>query len=194
MPPAARRARALTARFVPLPEQDRTLWDPRLITRGQELVRASLRRNIPGRYQLQAAINAVHSDAVSAADTDWSQILALYDQLLALEPSPVVALNRAVAVAEVRGAEAGLTALDGLPLEAYYLLHAVRADFLHRLGRCTEAVAEYDVARALTANEAEQALWRVPGMLRPGRPVDDRVGAPPGGPSHSRPSAPSGHA
>jgi len=144
--------------LVPLPEQDRTLWDPRLITRGQELVRASLRRNIPGRYQLQAAINAVHSDAVSAADTDWSQILALYDQLLALEPSPVVALNRAVAVAEVRGAEAGLTALDGLPLEAYYLLHAVRADFLHRLGRCTEAVAEYDVARALTANEAEQAL------------------------------------
>ena len=144
--------------LVPLSEQDRTLWDPLQMARGRELVQACLRRNMPGRYQLQAAINAVHSDAASAAETDWGQILALYDQLLALDPSPIVALNRAVAVAEVQGAEAGLTALDGLPLEAYYLFHAVRADLLCRLGRRGEAVAEYDAARALTSNLAEQAF------------------------------------
>ncbi len=144
--------------LVPLAEQDRTLWDPVQIDRGQELVRACLQRNTPGPYQLQAAINAVHSDAPSAAETDWRQILALYDQLLVLDRSPVVALNRAVAVAEVEGAEAGLAALEGLPLESYYLLHAVRADLLRRLGRRTEAAAEYDAARALTANEAEQAF------------------------------------
>jgi RNA polymerase sigma-70 factor (ECF subfamily) len=144
--------------LVRLSEQDRTLWDRVQITQGQDLVRTCLRRNIPGPYQLQAAINAVHSDAASAPETDWRQILALYDQLVDLEPSPVVALNRAVAVAEVEGAEAALAALDGMPLEAYYLLHAVRADFLGRLGRCTEAAAEYDAARALTANEAEQAF------------------------------------
>ena len=144
--------------LVPLSEQDRTLWDPLQMARGRELVQACLRRNMPGRYQLQAAINAVHSDAASAAETDWGQILALYDQLLSLDPSPIVALNRAVAVAEVQGAEAGLTALDGLPLEAYYLFHAVRADLLCRLGRRGEAVAEYDAARALTSNLAEQAF------------------------------------
>ncbi len=144
--------------LVRLSEQDRTLWDRAQIAEGQDLVRACLRRNVPGPYQLQGAINAVHSDAASATETDWRQILALYDQLFDLDPSPVVALNRAVAVAEIEGAEAGLAALDGLPLEAYYLLHAVRADLLGRLGRCTEAAVEYDAARALTANESEQAF------------------------------------
>ena len=138
--------------------------------RARTLVRACLRRNVPGPYQLQAAINAVHSDAPSAAETDWRQILALYDQLLVLDPSPVVALNRAVAVAEVEGAEAGLAALDGLPLEAYYLLHAVRADLLRRLGRRTEAAVEYDAARALTANEAEQAFLEGPVTAAAGSP------------------------
>ena len=144
--------------LLPLPEQDRTRWDRAQIDEGQSLVRACLRRNVPGPYQVQAAINAVHSDAPSAAQTDWPQILALYDQLLALDPSPVVALNRAVALAEVRGADAGLAALDGLPLEGYHLFHAVRADLLRRLGRHAEATAEYESARALTDNEAERAF------------------------------------
>jgi len=144
--------------LVRLSEQDRTLWDRAQIAEGHDIVRACLRRNIPGPYQLQAAINAVHSDAASALDTDWRQILALYDQLVDLDPSPVVTLNRAVAIAELEGAEAGLAALEGLPLESYYLLHAVRADLLRRLGRRTEAAAEYAAARALTANGAEQAF------------------------------------
>ena len=146
--------------LVPLPEQDRALWDPDEIAEGQALVRSCLRRNAPGPYQVQAAINAVHADAPSAAATDWRQILALYDQLLDLDRSPVVALNRAVALAEVEGAEAGLAALEGLPLEEYYLLHAVRADLLRRLGRSAEAAAEYESARALTDNEAERAFLR----------------------------------
>ncbi len=149
---------ALDGSLVPLPEQDRTLWDQDKIAEGQALVRTCLRRNIPGPYQLQAAINAVHSDSPSAAETDWRQILALYDQLLAVEPSPVVALNRAVAVAEVEGSEAGLAALDGLALNGYYLFHAVRADLMRRLGRSTEAVAEYESAAALTDNEAERSF------------------------------------
>ena len=144
--------------LVPLPEQDRTLWDREQIAEGQALVRSCLRRNVPGPYQIQAAINAVHGDAPSAAETDWGQILTLYDQLFAMDRSPVVALNRAVALAEVRGPEAGLAALDGLPLEGYHLLHAVRADLLRRLGRTAEAAAEYESARALTDNEAERAF------------------------------------
>jgi RNA polymerase sigma-70 factor (ECF subfamily) len=144
--------------LVPLAAQDRSLWDSHKIAEGHELVRSCLRRNTPGPYQIQAAINAVHADAASAAETDWRQILALYDQLLVFDPSPVVALNRAVALAEVQGAEAGLAALDGLPLEAYYLLHAVRADLLRRLGRLPEAVAEYEVAAGLTANAAERSF------------------------------------
>jgi RNA polymerase sigma-70 factor, ECF subfamily len=146
--------------LVPLPEQDRSRWDPGEIAEGQALVRTCLRRNVPGPYQVQAAINAVHSDAPSAAATDWRQILALYDQLLAMDRSPVVALNRAVALAEVEGAEAGLAALAGLPIEEYYLLHAVRADLLRRAGRGAEAAAEYESARALTDNEAERAFLR----------------------------------
>jgi RNA polymerase sigma-70 factor (ECF subfamily) len=144
--------------LVLLPDQDRALWDRALITEGQALVRACLRRNQPGPYQLQAAINAVHSDADTAADTDWRQIVALYDRLLAFLPSPVVALNRAVAVAEVQGPEAGLALVDRLDLPRQQLLHAVRADLLRRLGRAGEAAEAYDAAIALAGNDAERAF------------------------------------
>jgi RNA polymerase sigma-70 factor (ECF subfamily) len=146
--------------LVPLADQDRALWDRALIAEGHALVRACLRRGAPGPYQIQAAINAVHTDAPSAAMTDWTQIVALYDQLMAIAPSPVVALNRAVAVAEVQGPEPALAAIDGLDLDAYYLLHAVRADLLRRSGRAAEAKAAYEEALARTANEAERALLR----------------------------------
>ena len=119
---------------------------------------AASRRNRPGRYQVQAAINAVHSDASVAEDTDWRQILALYDQLVLLDRSPVVALNRAVAVAEVEGPEVALRCLVDNPLENYYLLHAVRADLLGRLGRVREADSAYAAALALTENGAERAF------------------------------------
>ncbi|HUG84234.1 MAG TPA: RNA polymerase sigma factor [Euzebya sp.] len=144
--------------LVPLTDQDRSRWDSGLIAEGQGLVRACLRRNQPGPYQIQAAINAVHCDAATAADTDWSQILALYDQLVAVAPTPVVALNRAVAVAEIHGPAAALTLLEDLPLADYHLLHAVRADLLHRLGRDEEALEATTTALTLTDNPAEQAL------------------------------------
>jgi RNA polymerase sigma-70 factor (ECF subfamily) len=143
--------------LVPLSWQDRDRWDRERIAEGHALVRRCLRRGQPGPYQLQAAIQAVHADAGSAAATDWRQIVALYDQLLAVAPSPVVALNRAVAVAEVDGAAAGLRALDGLELERSHLLHAVRADLLARLGRRAEADAALDRAIDLAANDAERA-------------------------------------
>ncbi len=142
--------------LVLLADQDRALWDRGLIAEGQAIVRHCLRRNRPGPYQIQAAIHAVHSDAPSAAATDWRQILQLYDQLLALAPSPVVALNRAVAVAEVEGAEAALTLVDGLDLGGYHLFHAIRADLLRRLGRHTEAALAYEAAIARTGNAAER--------------------------------------
>ncbi len=142
--------------LVLLPDQDRSLWDRQLIAEGQRLVRACLRRNAPGPYQIQAAINAVHSDAADAALTDWAQILQLYDQLLAVTPTPVVALNRAVAVAELAGPQAGLDAIDELELAGYHLYHAARADLLVRLGRREEAVAEYDAALAARGNAAER--------------------------------------
>ncbi len=123
---------------------------------GQDLVRACLWRNRPGPYQLQAAINAVHSDAPTAADTDWVQILALYDQLLALAPTPVIALNRCVALAEVHGPARALEIVDDLDLEGYYLFHAARADLLRRLGRRDEAAAAYGAAVGRTANAAER--------------------------------------
>src|SRR4030095_12416886 len=110
-------------------DQDRRAWDHALIAEGLGIVRHCLRRNQPGPYQIQAAINAVHSDAATAADTDWRQILQLYDQLSAMAPGPIVALNRAVAVAEVEGPHAALTLVDRLSLERYYLFHAIRADF-----------------------------------------------------------------
>ena len=144
--------------LVPLPEQDRSRWDADLIAEGQELVRRCLRRGAPGPYQVQAAIQAVHSDAPTAADTDWRQVLALYDHLLALTPSPVVALNRAVAVAEVDGPAAALALVDALDLPRSHLLPAVRADLLRRLGRDAEAAEAYDDALALAGNARERAF------------------------------------
>jgi RNA polymerase sigma-70 factor (ECF subfamily) len=138
-----------------LPEQDRSLWNRGLIEEGHELVRRCLRRGRPGPYQVQAAIQAVHTDGDVP---DWAQVLALYDQLMALAPSPVVALNRAVAVAELHGAAAGLDALDGVDLPRSHLLPAVRADLLRRLGRSDDARVAYDAAIALTSNARERDL------------------------------------
>ena len=155
--------------LVLLADQDRSRWDTDLITEGHALVRACLRRNRPGPYQLQAAINAVHTDAASAADTDWVQILALYDQLMAIAPTPVVALNRAVALAEVAGPQPALDVVDGLDLGGYHLSHATRADLLRRLGRVDEAAAAYTTAASLTANAAERRfLQHRRGTLFPG--------------------------
>jgi RNA polymerase sigma-70 factor (ECF subfamily) len=145
-------------RLVLLPDQDRSRWNRNLITEGQSLVRACLRRNQPGPYQIQAAINAVHSDADAAADTDWSQIVRLYDQLYAVAPTAVVALNRAVAVAEVNGPQLALASIEELDLDRYHLFHGARADLLQRLGRTEEALAAYDAAIALTHNTAERDL------------------------------------
>ena len=142
--------------LVRLADQDRSTWNRALITEGQALVRACLLRNQPGPYQIQAAINAVHSDAPSAADTDWRQIVQLYDQLLDVAPGPIAALNRAVAVAEVQGPHAALRLVDALDLPRYYLFHAIRADLLRRLGRATEAAEAYDSAIACTDNAAER--------------------------------------
>lgn len=144
--------------LVPLADQDRTRWNLALIAEGQAIVRECLRRNQPGPYQIQAAIAAVHSDASEAARTDWRQVLALYDQLAAIAPTPVVALNRAVALAEVAGPAAALEAVDELPLADYHLYHAIRADLLRRLNRGTEAAAAYDRAIALAENAAERAF------------------------------------
>ena len=123
---------------------------------GQALVRRCLARNAPGPYQIQAAINAVHSDAASAEQTDWRQILQLYDQLMAIAPTPVAALNRAVAVAEVDGPDAALAIVDRLDLDGYYLFHAIRADLLGRLHRRADAIAAYDKSIALTQNARER--------------------------------------
>lgn len=154
----ARRAARTTPSgdLLPLADQDRALWDPLLIAEGQDIVRRCLRRNEPGPYQIQAAINAVHSDALEASATDWRQILTLYDQLLRVSPGPVVALNRAVAVAEVQGAETALALVDGLPLEGYYLFHAIRADLLRRLGRDAEAARAYAAGIERTENARER--------------------------------------
>ncbi|MGW4155964.1 RNA polymerase sigma factor [Micromonospora chersina] len=146
--------------LVPLGAQDRGRWDRALIAEGQALVRRCLRRDRPGPYQIQAAISAVHSDAATAADTDWRQILALYDQLVAHAPGPVVALNRAVALAEVAGPAVALAEVDRLDLAGYHVLHAVRADLLRRLDRPAEAVAAYDAAIARTDNAAEREFLR----------------------------------
>lgn len=142
--------------LVLLADQDRSRWDRAMIAEGQELVRACLRRGRPGPYQLQAAINAVHSDAATASATDWRQILALYDQLMVVAPTPVVALNRCVAVAELSGPAAALALVDQLGLDGYYLYHATRADLLRRLGRPAEAAVAYGEAIARTANSAER--------------------------------------
>ena len=158
----SRRATRLTpdGALVLLADQNRERWDRLLIAEGQAIVRQCLRRNEPGPYQIQAAINAVHSDAPTADATDWRQILQLYDQLVSLAPGPVVALNRAVAVAEVEGPAAALALIliHGPDLDRYYLFHAVRADLLRRLGRTADAVAAYDAAIALSENAAERAF------------------------------------
>ena len=148
--------------IVLLSDQDRGAWDSRLVAEGQAIVRRCLRLNRPGPYQIQAAINAVHSDAPTADATDWSQIVALYDQHMAIAPSPVVALNRAVAVAEVDGPEAALALVDRLELGEYHLFHAIRADLLRRLDRTDEAAVAYDAAIARTVNARERAFleWR----------------------------------
>jgi RNA polymerase sigma-70 factor (ECF subfamily) len=146
--------------LVRLADQDRGLWDHALIAEGQAIVRRCLARRQPGPYQIQAAINAVHSDAATPAQTDWRQILALYDQLVALAPTPVVTLNRAVAVAEVHGAAAALTELPEGRLDGYYLYHAIRADLLARTGDLGSAAAAYAAAIALTDNQAERAALR----------------------------------
>jgi RNA polymerase sigma-70 factor (ECF subfamily) len=144
--------------LVLLADQDRRRWDRGLIAEGQALVRRCLRRDQPGPYQIQAAINAVHSDAPTAGLTDWWQIVQLYDQLMAIAPSPVVALNRAVAVAEVDGPAAALELVDALDLGGFHLFHAIRADLLRRLGRRAEAVRAYDAAIELAENAPERAF------------------------------------
>lgn len=150
--------------LVRLSDQDRTNWNRDLIEEGHRLVRACLRRNQPGPFQIQAAIAAVHADAATEADTDWRQILALYDQLATLRPSPIVAINRAVAVAEVHGAGAGLAALDDVDVtsqvESFQPYHAVRADLLARLDRFAEAASAYERAITLTENDSEKRFLR----------------------------------
>jgi RNA polymerase sigma-70 factor (ECF subfamily) len=166
-----RTARFAGGELVPLPEQDRGGWDRALIAEGHDLVRECLAIGRPGHYQLLAAINAVHTDAPTIADTDWGQVAALYDQLYAVSPGPVVALNRAVAVAELDGPEVALAEVDRLPetapgLTSYHAWHATRADLLRRLGRSAEARAAYDAAVAATDNPAERAyLTRRRGQL-----------------------------
>ena len=154
---ARRQARTTSSGdLVLLAEQDRSLWDQGLISEGQSLVRECLRAELPGPHQIQAAINAVHADAESYEQTDWPQVLALYDQLYAVSPSPVVALNRAVAVAEVSGPSAALELLDELDLDGYQRYHAIRADFLRRLNRSVEAKDAYQAAITLTDNPSER--------------------------------------
>jgi RNA polymerase sigma-70 factor (ECF subfamily) len=163
---ARRAARVRNGQLVPLGEQDRAGWDRGLIAEGHDLVRECLAINRPGRYQILAAINAVHTDAPTASDTDWAQVVALYDQLTRLDPSPIVALNRAVAVAELDGPKVALTLVDRLPLRGYHAWHVARADLLRRLGRTPEAKEAYDAAIAATQNSAERAyLTRKRGEL-----------------------------
>ncbi|GAA3660332.1 sigma factor-like helix-turn-helix DNA-binding protein [Nocardioides ginsengisoli] len=155
---ARRTARVRDGELVPLEEQDRGGWDRALIAEGHDLVRGCLVANRPGRYQILAAVNAVHTDAPTAAATDWSQVVALYDQLVVLDPSPIVALNRAVAVAELDGPEVALALVDRLPLDGYHAWHATRAELLRRLGRSAESRAQYDAALAACDNVAERAF------------------------------------
>ena len=161
-----RTSRVRGGELVPLEEQDRGGWDRALIAEGHDLVRRCLAANRPGRYQVLAAVNAVHTDAPTAAATDWSQIAALYDQLARIDPSPIVALNRAVAVAELDGPEVALAIVDRLPLDGYHAWHATRAELLRRLGRSPESREQYDAALAVCDNVAERAyLLRRKGQL-----------------------------
>ncbi|MDQ4491873.1 sigma factor [Sinomonas sp. ASV486] len=158
----ARRTARVSAdgELVPLDRQDRAVWDAVLIAEGHRLVRERLASgDAPGRFQILAAINAVHTSARDARDTDWSQVVALYSQLIRLDPSPVVALNRAVAVAELEGPQAGLAAVDllGQALAGYRAYHSARAELLRRLGRSDESRAAYDRAIGLPGHSAETA-------------------------------------
>jgi RNA polymerase sigma-70 factor (ECF subfamily) len=159
----SRRAARVTPEgaLIPLPDQNRARWDRVLIAEGQAIVRQCLQRNEPGPYQIQAAINAVHSDAPAPAATDWKQVLQLYDQLFSVAPSPIVALNRAVAVAEVHGPQTALALVDGLDLDRYHVFHAVRADLLRRLNRTGEAALAYEAAIAHGENAAERDFLRL---------------------------------
>ncbi|WP_204163718.1 RNA polymerase sigma factor [Nocardioides solisilvae] len=164
---ARRSARVVDGRLVPLAEQDRSRWDADLVAEGHALVRECLRRHRaglghPGHHQLLAAVNAVHTDAPTAAETDWSQLRALYDQLYAVTPTPVVALNRALVVAELEGAGAGLGLVEGLAgtLDGYQPFHVARADLLRRLGRSDESREAYARAVAMTDNDAERDFLR----------------------------------
>jgi len=152
--------------LVLLGEQDRTRWDRALMEEGQANVRACLRRNQPGAYQLQAAINAVHAEAHSLQETDWFQIVALYDLLLAISPTPVVAMNRAIAIGEIRGPDAALALVDELALDNYYSFHATRADLLARLGRKREAKVAYERAADMAPSDAERDFLRLGGRTR----------------------------
>lgn len=171
----ARRPARLDGRgeLVVLADQDRSKWDQALIAEGQELVRKCLRRNRPGPYQFQAAINAVHTDARASAETDWSQILELYDQFLAKAPSPIVELNRAVALAEVEGPDAALIVVDALDLADVTAFHAVRADLLRRTGRFAQARQSYDAAIALAGNSAERTYFERMRHTLPAHPPTD---------------------
>jgi RNA polymerase sigma-70 factor (ECF subfamily) len=142
--------------LVVLGDQDRSLWDRALIDEGHAIVRKCVRRNQPGLYQLQAAINAVHADASTYEETDWSRIVTLYDQLLSLAPTPVVALNRAIAVGEVQGPAAALSLVEELKLDNYYAFHATRADLLVRLDRHDEATSAYQRASSMAPTDAER--------------------------------------
>lgn len=158
----SRRSTRTTAEgdLVLLADQDRRQWNQTYVEEGQKLVRACLACDRPGPYQIQAAINAIHSEAPSAVDTDWRQIVRLYDQLVVFSPTPVVALNRAVALAEVDGPARALALVDELPLAGFHVFHAVRADLLRRLGRGIDAALAYDAALAVTANAVEQRFLR----------------------------------
>ena len=154
-----------------LAEQDRGRWDRALIEEGRAIVRRCVRRDQPGPYQLQAAINAVHAEAATFEETDWPQILGLYDRLLVLAPTLVVALNRAIAVGEVEGPSAALELVEELDLEGYYPFHATRADLLRRRGRAAAAETAYERAAALAPTDAERDFLR-----RGGRTVSPRAG------------------
>ncbi len=158
---ARRTARvSATGELVALDEQDRSTWDAALVAEGHQLVRERLASGVaPGRYQILAAISAVHTSAHDVRDTDWSQVVALYDQLVRLDRSPIVALNRAIAVAELDGPDVALAAVDRLAdaLAGYHAFHATRADLLRRLGRVEESRAAYDRAIELAGNTAETA-------------------------------------
>ena len=151
---------AADGELVLLPDQDRGRWDRGMVEEGQALVRQCLRRGRPGPYQIQAAINAVHSDAPSTGETDWAQVVALYDQLVVVAPTPVVALNRAVAVAELRGPAEALAIVDALALDRYHLYHSVRGNLLRRLGRAGEAAAAYETALRKATTDADRTVLR----------------------------------